>query len=342
MFKKKLNLTIPKKIIFLVFGSNHRYSALGNFGKSKIYNNILLISLGGRIKSYIGKIFYFFKIGKFISIDANPFLKDEKNSINVWFNGTWKILSKFKEYENNLVNIYNPIVKENQKIFQIYPIIFKKKFIYSRPKIIFMGKIWYTHDENLVSTKFLDLNKEKILENFSLIDQKNFWLNENDNEKNEILFKKYRMIKTYLREQIILKIKENFKNNFYVYGEDKKKIGINFQRPIYQSKLISKIYQGNICIDTGPIPGSMSLHPRSIKILESNGLLVQAKQLDSNLIWGGLEDKIISNNIDNLLKNIELLLVDQIKFNDYLNIIYEKFEKSDHKIYETLKVSLKL
>ena len=86
----------------------------------------------------------------------------------------------------------------------------------------------------------------------------------------------------------------------------------------------------------------MSLHPRSIKILESNGLLVQAKQIDSNFIWGGLKNKIISNDIENLLKTIELLLVDPNKFNDYLNMIYEKFENSDQKIYETLKVSLKL
>ena len=32
-----------KKIVFLVFGSNHRISALGNFGKSKMYKDILLI-----------------------------------------------------------------------------------------------------------------------------------------------------------------------------------------------------------------------------------------------------------------------------------------------------------
>ena len=50
MLKKK-----SKKTIFLIFKSNHRYSALGNFGKSKIYGNISLISLGGRFKSIIGK-----------------------------------------------------------------------------------------------------------------------------------------------------------------------------------------------------------------------------------------------------------------------------------------------
>ena len=64
-----------KKIIFLVFRNSYRYSSLGNFGKSNKYGDVLLISLGGRFKSFIGKILYYLKIGKFISIDGDPFLK---------------------------------------------------------------------------------------------------------------------------------------------------------------------------------------------------------------------------------------------------------------------------
>ena len=71
-----------KKIVFLVFGSNHRYSSLGNFSKSKIYKNILLISFGGRFKSIIGKILYILGIGNFIAIDANPFLKNQNRYEN--------------------------------------------------------------------------------------------------------------------------------------------------------------------------------------------------------------------------------------------------------------------
>ena len=131
-----------KRIVFLVFGSNHRFTSLGNFGKSKIYKDILLISLGGRFKSIIGRILYILGIGKFIAIDANPFLKNQQNSINLWFNGTWKIYKELKSYNNNYVNIINPIIDEEQKIFQIYTLIYKKKKIYKKPKIIFMGKIW--------------------------------------------------------------------------------------------------------------------------------------------------------------------------------------------------------
>ena len=116
-----------KKIFFLVFGSNHRFISLGNFGKSKIYKDVLLISLGGRFKSIIGRILYTLGFGKFIAIDANPFLKNQKNSINLWFNGTWKIYKELKTYKNNYVNIKNPLINEEQKIFQIYPLIYKKK-----------------------------------------------------------------------------------------------------------------------------------------------------------------------------------------------------------------------
>ena len=88
---------IIKKLIFLVFRNNYRKAALGNFGKSAKYNDILLISLGGRFKSIIGKIIFFFKLGKFISIDGDPVLTDKNSSINLWYTGTTlKILKQYR------------------------------------------------------------------------------------------------------------------------------------------------------------------------------------------------------------------------------------------------------
>jgi hypothetical protein len=342
VIKRLFNLIKSKKVIFLVFKNKHRYSALGNFGKSKNYQDILLISLGGRFKSVIGRILYFFKVGKFIALDGFPFFKNNENSINLWFNGSWKIFKKFQSYNNNFVNIKNPIINEKQKIFQIYPLIKKKKIFYKRPKIIFMGKIYYLPNENLISNNFLHLNKKKLLNRFNLIDDKNYWLNNNENHEIEFIFKKYRIVKTYLREQIILNIKKNFKDNFLIYGEDNKRIGINFQPPIYKYNKIKKIYEGNICIDTGPIPGSMSLNPRSISIIESNGLLMQAKQNDSNLVWESLSEKIIFNDMENLLTEIDLVLTDLKKFNDYLSMTHKRFKKSEYQNYKTLKNTLNL
>ena len=319
-------------IIFLLFRNNYRFFALGNFAKSKKYLNIKVILLGGKFKSLIGILLYYLNIGKFISIDGNPFLKNRKNSINVWFGGTrLKISKKYRSFDNNFVNMSNPIIGAEKKIFQIYPVIYKKKNFYKKPKIIFMGKVFFKPNEILTKSKFLDLNKKNFLQNFGLIDDKNFW---DDNFKNyniEQVFETYKMIKTYLRELIILSIDKNFKNYFFIYGEDKKNIGVDFFKPVYENKRVKKIYEGNICIDTGSVLGSLSLHPRSIQILESNGLLIQVKQNDALKIWGNLNEKIIFNNMNNLLRELDQLLSDSNKFNDYLNLIYEKFEKSENK-----------
>ena len=85
----------------------------------------------------------------------------------------------------------------------------------------------------------------------------------------------------------------------------------------------------------------MSLHPRSIMILESNGLLIQAKQNDSKLVWENLSEKIIFNDIENLLAGIDSVLTDLEKFNEYLSMIYERFKKSEYQNYKTLKKTLK-
>jgi len=286
-----------KNLIFLIFKSNYRFFALGNFAKSRKYANFKVISLGGRFKSLFGIILYYLKIGKFISIDGNPFLKDKKNSINIWFGGTTlKILKEFRDYENNFVNINNSIIKKEQKIFQIFPIIKKKKFFNKKPKIIFMGKIFFKPDNLLINSDYLNLNKTKLLNEFSLIDNDKFWIEDKKHQKIELIFEKYKIIKTYLREQIILSINKNFNNQFFIYGEDKKNIGVNFIKPVYENKKVTQIYEGNICIDTGSILGSSSLHPRSIQILESNGLLIQTKQNDCQEIWGNLIEKIIFDN----------------------------------------------
>ena len=332
-----------KNLLFLIFKSNYRFFALGNFAKSRKYANFKVISLGGRFKSLFGIILYYLKIGKFISIDGNPFLKDKKNSINIWFGGTTlKILKEFRDYENNFVNINNSIIKKEQKIFQIFPIIKKKKFFNKKPKIIFMGKIFFKPDNLLINSDYLNLNKTKLLNEFSLIDNDKFWIEDKKHQKIELIFEKYKIIKTYLREQIILSINKNFNNQFFIYGEDKKNIGVNFIKPVYENKKVTQIYEGNICIDTGSILGSSSLHPRSIQILESNGLLIQTKQNDCQEIWGNLIEKIIFDNIDNLLDGIELMLSNQNVCNEYLDEIYEKFENSEHRIANTLNQAFRL
>lgn len=328
-----------KNIIFLVFKSNYRFSALGNFAKSSKYGNIFVISLGGKLKSMVGSCLYYFGIGKFISIDGNPFLKNTKNSINLWLTGTsLKISKEYRNFDNNFVNMSNPVVGKEKNLFQIYPIIKKKYKINNHPKIIFMGKIYFEPgDKNLINFQTLKKNKDRLIQKFSLIDSSKFWSEIPGNKKSLEKFENYKIIKTYQREQIILKIHKHFKNFLHLFGENLKKTGLYFNKQVHKNEVVKKIYNGNICIDTGSIMGSLSLHPRSIQIIESGGLLIQTKQYDANTIWGEMNNKIIFNNIDKLLTILDIYLSNPKKCNEILEMISVKFKNSKKKINKSLQ-----
>ena len=327
-----------RKLTFLVFRNNYRFNALGNFAKSARYGDILLIVLGGQIKSIFGRILHYFKLGKFISIDGDPFLFDEKRSINLWLGGTsMKISKTYKNLSNNFVTIENPLISKEKKLFQIYPMIKKTSLIRKNPKIVFMGKIFFKPgNPNLINSKDLAENQKELVNNFSLIDDESFWLKITSNQDNYIKFENYKIIKTFLREKIILEINKKFGKYFSIYGEDYKKIGIEFLKPVYNKKKLNDLYNGNICLDTGSILASSSLHPRSIQIIESGGLLVQSKQQDSEFIWGKMSEKVVLNKLDNLLEIIENYLSDEKLCNETFNMLFEKFKNSKIKMSENL------
>ena len=328
-----------KNIIFLIFRNNYRKSSIGNFGKSNTYGKIKLVSLSGRIKSIFGRMLYFLKLGKFISLDGDPFLKDEKNSINIWFTGTSiRITKKCINFENNYVNMNNPIIKKEKKIFPFLPIIQKGNQIKKNRKIIFMGKIFFQPKNNdLLSQEELNSCKDNLLSDFSLLDNLEFWTKFKEESSDVIKFENYRILKTYLREKVILKIIEHFKDNFLIYGQNMKDNDIKFMNPVFNLKKVKKIYKGNICLDTGSIMGSLSLYPRSIQIIESGGLLLQTKQTDAKQIWGDLSEKIISNNLENLLSQMDNFLSSTKKCNETLDLIGTKFSNSKKDIEVSLK-----
>lgn len=328
-----------RNIIFLIFRNNYRKSSIGNFGKSNTYGKIKLISLSGRIRSIFGRMLYFLKLGKFISLDGDPFLKNEKNSINIWFTGTsLRITKKCKNFENNYVNMNNPIIEKEKRIFPFLPIIQKGNQIKKDRKIIFMGKIFFQPKNNdLLSQEELNNCKSNLLNDFSLLDNLDFWRKFKSQNNDAIKFENYRILKTYLREKVILAIIKNFKDNFLIYGQNMKDNNIKFMNPIFNLNKVKKIYKGNICLDTGSIMGSLSLYPRSIQIIESGGLLLQTKQTDSKQVWGDLSGKIISNNLENLLSQLDSFLSNTKRCNETLDLIQKKFDNSKKDIEVSLK-----
>lgn len=327
------------KIIFLIFKNTYRFSALGNFAKSNKYNKYLLISLSGRVLSILGKFLYFLKLGKFISLDGEPYLSDEKISANIHFKGTsLKIPKEYVKEKNNFVNISNPVLYNEKKFFQIYPIIKKITKMNKNPKIIFMGKFSYAPKRNsILDTKNLNSKKNLLLDNFKLVDDNKYW-DRNIFSNNMIAkFDNYKILKTFLREKILLEINKEFKKYLEVYGETKQKINLNFIQPIHKINEINKIYKGNLCLDTGSILGSVSLHPRSLNIIESGGLLIQAHQFDAHKIWNRNYKNYIANNIERMKELIDLYLTNHGSSNDALQELYKQFKNSQIQNEKSLK-----
>ena len=223
----------------------------------------------------------------------------------------------------------NPIIDREKKIFRLMPIIHNRNQIRKDRKIIFMGKIFFQPKENdLLSKEELISCENDLLNDFSLIDNLDFWKRFKKQNNQTDKFENYRILKTFLREKVILEINKNFKDSFLVYGENINDSYTKFKKPVFDLNKVKKIYEGNLCLDTGSIMGSLSLYPRSIQILESGGLLLQTKQIDSKHIWNNLSEKIISNNLEKLLADLESFLSNTKKCNEALELLENKFTTS--------------
>jgi hypothetical protein len=104
----------------------------------------------------------------------------------------------------------------------------------------------------------------------------------------------------------------------------------------YNIKHIYSIYRGNICLDLGSLVGSISLYHRSIQIIEAGGLIIQSKQNDSKETWGNLHDKLIFNNINEVIILIEKILNDKEYSANLCNDLYNKFKKPENLIEKSL------
>lgn len=327
------------KFIFLFFRNNFRKNALGNFVKSRFYGNYLIINLSGKINFfffYLIKLFNFFKI---ISIEGDPLIY--KNGINFWLTGThMKIPKKYRHIKNNYVNIVNPVLNYKEKIFQIYPIINNRWKLNKTPKIIYMGKFFFYNKNNIrEKSNVLQLLKK----DYSQIDKKIFWKNNFSHLNQFEVFEKYKILKNFIREDIVIDIDSNFGKYFEIYADGNLSIKLNNSKMYsanYNIKRVKNIYEGNFCLDTGSIMGSSSLYPRSIQILESPGFILQNKQRDSTYIWGDFKKYITFSSSYDLNNLIEKYLSDShfreevyFKLRDFNKNNIKKIENSLNKVF---------
>ncbi len=82
--------------------------------------------------------------------------------------------------------------------------------------------------------------------------------------------------------------------------------------------------------------GSISLYSRSNQIIESGGLIIQSFQSDSRETWGNIHDKILFNNLPDLISLIEKLLDNKVYCSILLHEISKNFSNSKKFIEKSL------
>ncbi len=319
-------------LIYFAFKYRYRFKDLNNFLKSRIYGKYILLNFSGPFKNYLSKVLILLKIGRAISCDGQPVIRNKSKGYNFFIRGTdLNIPSNLLDLDNNIVAIKHPLL-ENNKIFQIYPINIKKNKMNDDIKIIFMSSIKLETNEE--ESLFWKAHKEKILSNFAILDDKYFWQNNLANKNLFEINRFYRITKSLLRFEIVTYLKKIYDKKFVLIGEDWRKYSIDSLKSNYDTKRNKKIYKGNICLDTGSLEGSSSLYQRANQIIESGGLIVQSYAFDASEHWKDLKQDLLFKNfdelrniIDKLINNLELsnILLDKIsKHFKYSSISMEK------------------
>jgi len=321
-------------LIYFAFKYRYRFKDLNNFLKSRIYGNYILLNFSGPFKYYLSKILIFLKIGRAISCDGRPLIKNKSQGYNFFIRGSdLNIPSNLLDLDNNIVAIKHPLL-ENNKIFQIYPINIKKNKINKDIKIIFMSSIKLERNEE--ESSFWETHKENILSNFTILDDKYFWQNNLTNKNLFEINRFYRITKTLLRFEIVTYLKKIYDKKFVLIGDDWRKYSIDSLTSNYNTIKNKKIYKGNICLDTGSLEGSSSLYPRANQIIESGGLIVQNYAFDAPEHWKDLRQDLLFKNFNELRNIIDKLINNLELSNILLDKISKHFKNSNISMEETL------
>ena len=321
-------------LIYFAFKYRYRFKDLNNFLKSRIYGNYILLNFSGPFKYYLSKILILLKIGRAISCDGRPLIKNKSQGYNFFIRGTdLNIPTNLLDLDNNIVAIKHPLL-ENNKIFQIYPINIKKNKMNDDIKIIFMSSIKLETNEE--ESLFWKTHKEKILSNFAILDDKYFWQNNLANKNLFEINRFYRITKSLLRFEIVTYLKKIYDKKFVLIGEDWRKYSIDSLKSNYDTKKNKKIYKGNICLDTGSLEGSSSLYSRANQIIESGGLIVQNYAFDASEHWKDLKQDLLFKNFDELRNIIDKLINNLELSNILLDKISKHFKNSSISMEETL------
>jgi len=331
---------MKKKFFFFVFKHRHRRASFNNFLQIKKVNNFKIYDLSGPIKYFLfGKIIIFlvqnfnniFKNYVLISCDAEPILL--KNAINIWFGGTSHKVSQTNKLLKNNCHVFENFIKKEENLLKLYPQIYSPSYPLKKPKVVFVGD--FTIHNYRVVRRIWREEKKNIFNNFEIIEKKYFWQKYNLDKDIDIQTY-YIALKDLMRFNLILELSKILKDNFIVVGSKWKPHIKSSLKSNYSTKYIQSLYKGNICIDFGSKWGNNSLYPRSVNIIESEGILLQSKQSDTKIIYHKNFRDMTYNSLTELVKKITILLNDNKKTNELYVNQYKNF-KNKNLNYKTLK-----
>ncbi len=324
------------KYLVFVFKRRFRQKTLNNFLYVKRVKNISILNLSGPILYLIGNFLYFFLRSKkviFISCDGLDYLHRAKNSINLWMGGTsYKIPNEYKEYRNNFVSA-STIFTDESRLLTFFPTNISYNKINSNYKFVYVSE--NRKIENQDSLKIWKKNKDKILNNLSLIDNLEFWKKLID-INNESAQNFYVDIKSLIRLELVSTLNNTLKDKFVLVGSNWKKNYPNALETNYSDKFIRDLYRGNICVDFGSKNSEKCIYPRSCKIVESGGLLFQSIHKDSKEIFKDLFNKTCFVSLQDMEEKINFFLNNSDQIQKLLISQQKNFESDDFN-YKTIK-----
>jgi hypothetical protein len=324
------------KYLIFIFKRRFRQKTLNNFLFVKRVKNVWVLNLSGPILNLVGKFLYFFLKSKkvvFISCDGQDYLYREVNSINLWMGGTThKVPDKYKKYKNNFVSA-SSLFSDKTKLLTFFPTNIYQSKMNNEYKFVYISE--NKKVENKKSLKIWTENKDQILNDFSLIDNVEFWKKIVD-INNKMSHSFYVDIKSLMRIELVRVLNSTLKDKFILVGSNWKKHYPNALEDNYSNKFLENLYRGNICVDFGSKNSEECIYPRSCKIIESGGLLFQSINKDSKEIFKNLLDKTCFVSIQDMKEKIFFLLRNSDQINNLLITQQKNFESEDFN-YRTIK-----
>ena len=129
-------------------------------------------------------------------------------------------------------------------------------------------------------------------------------------------------------------------HDFILIGDGWKSLGFtNHETSSEKSKRV-KLYSGSICLDFGSKSGSNSLYQRSIEIIESGGILLQALHPDSQDVFGSNLSQLINySSTEELNSKLTEIASDVALRNRILESLSLKFsDPTEHYSHEFSKI----